>query len=93
MAVFDVTEALSYLGKTVLLETTFSDPAEGLCRDWSIVHIVGVVLALEGVYSDPYFLYLDSVNPSSYPYELWWKHITTIRVLESRRSVRKARRT
>lgn len=82
MAVFDVTEALSYLGKTVLLETTFHDPDEGVCRDWSIVHIVGVVLALEGVYSHSHFLYLDAVNPSSYPYELWWEHITTISPLK-----------
>jgi hypothetical protein len=93
MAVFDVTEALSYLGKTVLVELAFDDPDDGHFQHWCCVHIVGVVLALEGVYDHPHFMYLDLVNPSSYPYEMMWEDIRTVRVLESRTRSRGKRRT
>lgn len=83
MAVFDVTEAVAYLGRTVLIELVWDDDPEPL---WCVVQIAGVVLALEGVYEHPHFMVFNVSRPQTYPDEMFWSDIRTIRVLENRRN-------
>ncbi|HCF4361059.1 TPA: hypothetical protein NIE75_003753 [Pseudomonas aeruginosa] len=77
----DTESALTYLGKTVLVELVWEQAPEPL---WCLLHIVGVVLALEGVYSDPYFLVIDANSERDYPNEMFWSDIRTIRVMRHR---------
>lgn len=79
MAVFDVTEAVSYLGKTVLIELVWDDDPEPL---WRIVRIAGVVLSLEGVYDHPHFMVFSVSRPQTYPCEMFWSDIRTIKVIK-----------
>jgi len=79
MAVFDVTEAVRYLGKTVLVELVWDDEPEPL---WCLVRIAGVVIALEGVYQHPHFMVFSCVRPQTYPDEMFWSDIRTIKVLD-----------
>lgn len=83
MAVFDVTEAVAYLGRTVLIELVWDDDPEPL---WCVVQIAGVVLALEGVYEHPHFMVFNVSRPQTYLDEMFWSDIRTIRVLENRRN-------
>lgn len=87
MANFDVTEAVSYLGRTVLVELVWEEDPEPF---WVCVHVVGVVLALEGVYSDPHFLVFRAGQPQRYPDEMFWENIRTFLPLE--RAARKSSR-
>ncbi|MDU7753009.1 MAG: hypothetical protein E7J92_27880 [Pseudomonas aeruginosa] len=48
-----VLNAISLIGKTVLVELVWEDDSETL---WRCVRIAGVVLALEGVYEHPHFM-------------------------------------
>lgn len=93
MAVFDVTEACGYLGKTVLVELVFDDPDDGQIVIWSFVQIAGVVLALEGVYQHPHFMVFSASECQQYPDEMFWSDIRTIKVLDARSMSRKNRRT
>lgn len=93
MAVFDVTDAVSYLGKTVLVELAWDDPDDGKFELWRIVRVVGVVLALEGVYEHPHFMVFDFSRPQAFPDEMMWEHIRTVRVIESRTRSRGKRPT
>lgn len=81
MAVFDVTEAVAYLGRTVLIELVWDEDPE---PHWCCVHIAGLVLGLQGVYEHPHFMVFSVAKPQSYPDELFWSDIRTIRVLENR---------
>lgn len=81
MAVFDVTDAVSYLGKTVLFELSFEDDDEGIVEIWRCVHVVGVVLELQGVYPHPHFLCFDLPEPGGFPSEVFWSDVKTSRVL------------
>lgn len=81
MAVFDVTEAVAYLGRTVLIELVWDEDPEPY---WCCVHIAGLVLGLQGVYEHPHFMVFSVAKPQSYPDELFWSDIRTIRVLENR---------
>ena len=81
MAVFDVTDALAYLGKTVLFELSFDDEDGVTFEMWRCVHVVGVVLELEGVYQHPHFLCFDLPDPGGFPTELLWSDVKTSRVL------------
>lgn len=81
MAVFDVTEAVAYLGRTVLIELVWDDDPEPL---WCVVQIAGVVLALEGVYEHPHFMVFNFSRPQTYPDEMFWSDIRTIRLLKPR---------
>ncbi len=81
MAVFDVTEAVSYLGRTVLVELVFDDERPESEPTRCVVRIAGVVLALEGVYDWPHFLVFDAVCPGVHPEEVFWSDIQSIRPL------------
>lgn len=89
MAVFDVTEAVSYLGKTVLIELVWDEDPEPL---WCIVRIAGVVLSLEGVYEHPHFMVFSVARPQTYPDEMLWSDIRTIKVIKPKSGTRKASR-
>lgn len=77
----DTGSALTYLGQTVLFELVWEQDPEPL---WCLLHVVGVVLALEGVHSDPYFLVVAANGEGHYPNELFWSDIRTIRVMRHR---------
>lgn len=82
MAVFDVTEALSYLGKTITVDLTVSYPDEPVETCSYVVHVLGVVLALKGVYEFPHFLCVNALNPRPFPDEMFWDDITRITVID-----------
>lgn len=75
-------QAVSLLGKTVLVELSWDDDPESL---WCFVHVVGVVLALEGLYEHPCFMVLSVAKPQAHPEEMFWSNIRTLQVLEQRR--------
>ncbi|WP_104097863.1 hypothetical protein [Stutzerimonas kunmingensis] len=75
-------EAVSLLGKTVLVELIWDDDCEPL---WCCVQIAGIVLELEGTYAHPHFMVFSVSNPQSYPDEMFWSDIRTLCVLERRK--------
>lgn len=93
MAVFNVTDAVSYLGKTVLVHLGSYDPDCGLFELSCCLQIVGVVLALEGVYEHSHFLAFDVGHPDKYPTEVFWDDIKSIQVLQAFKSKGKSVRT
>ncbi|HCF2515356.1 TPA: hypothetical protein NIC53_006939 [Pseudomonas aeruginosa] len=78
-----VLNAISLIGKTVLVELVWEDDSETL---WRCVRIAGVVLALEGVYEHPHFMVfsLFGSETETYPSEMFWSDIRTLRVLKHR---------
>ena len=78
MANYTVPEAAAYLGSTVWLEIAFDDPECGSFHEWRCVQVVGVVLALPGVYDHPHFLGFDVFSPGQYPEEAFWSDIVSI---------------
>lgn len=79
MAVSNVTDPLSYLGKTVLIELVWDEDPEPW---WGVVRIVGVVLEDPGFWSHPYFMVMSYFQPQSHPDEMFFDSVRTIRVLE-----------
>lgn len=76
-------EAVVLLGKTVLVELAWHEDPEPL---WRCVHIAGVVLTLQGIYHDPHFMVFSATRTQTYPDEMFWSHIRTLKVLEARSS-------
>ncbi len=76
-----VLNAISLIGKTVLVELVWEDDSETL---WRCVRIAGVVLALEGVYEHPHFMVFSLFGSETYPSEMFWSDIRTLRVLKHR---------
>lgn len=79
MAVSNVTDPLSYLGKTVLIELVWEEDLEPW---WGVVRIVGVVLEDPGFWADPYFMVMSYFQPQSHPDEMFIDNVRTIRVLD-----------
>ena len=77
----DAVTAFSYIGKTVLLELRCDDEAEPM---WQLMHIVGVVLPMEGVYEHACFMavYFDTSDP--YPERVFFTEILTLRAMQHR---------
>lgn len=75
-------KAVLLLGKTALVELAWDDDPEPL---WCLVHIVGVVLALQGVYEHPHFMVFSASGGQTYPNEMFWSDIRTLHVLEQSR--------
>jgi hypothetical protein len=73
--------ATSYIGQTVLLELVCPEEPES---HWCCAHIVGVVLPMDGVWSDGYFLAIDAASKRPYPDETFFCDIRTIRVMRYR---------
>ncbi|AWE96412.1 hypothetical protein CSC26_3684 [Pseudomonas aeruginosa] len=48
------------------------------------MRIAGVVLALEGVYEHPHFMVFSLFGSETYPSEMFWSDIRTLRVLKHR---------
>jgi hypothetical protein len=74
--------ARSFLGKSVLMELVFWDTGPEVL--WRFFHIVGVVLPLEGVNEQGYFLTMDFNGRSRFPDEVFFSDIRTIRVVPYR---------
>jgi len=78
MAVFDFTEAVSFVGRHVLVELVFPDENEVSDSLWSCVFVVGVVFSAPGIYEHPHFLGFSLGYRSPYPEEFFWERIKTI---------------
>ncbi|VXC45634.1 conserved hypothetical protein [Pseudomonas sp. 8BK] len=77
----DVATAASYLDKTVLMEMYWEDEPETV---WYCVHIVGVVLPIEGYCNQAYFMVVNFANARPSPDEMYFADIRTIRVIRHR---------
>lgn len=77
----DLDNALTYLGKTVLVELVWDDEPESF---WQCMHIVGAVLPMEGVYKKAYFLTFEVSGKSQFPNEVFLSDIRTIRAVRHR---------
>jgi hypothetical protein len=77
----DLATALTYLGKTVLLEQGWQQEPESF---WQCMHIVGVVLPMEGICKHAYFLAVEACNDQKHPNEVFFADIRTIRVIRHR---------
>ena len=77
----DADTAVSYIGKTALLELRCGDEPEPM---WQVMHIVGVVLPMEGVYEHACFMavYFDTSDP--YPERVFFTEILTLRAMQHR---------
>lgn len=75
MAVFDFTEAVSFVGRTVLVELVCDDEPGST---WYCVFVAGVVFSVPGVYEHPHFIAFPMGSKSAFPDEFWWSDIKTI---------------
>ena len=77
----DAATALSYIGQTVLLELMWEGDTESF---WQCMHVVGVVLPVEGVQDEAYFLGMGIASSSSYANEIYFEDICSIRAMRYR---------
>ena len=77
----DVATAASFLGQTVLMGMYWEDEPETI---WYCVHIVGVVLPIEGYCNQAYFMVVNMANARLSPDEMYFADIRTIRVIRHR---------
>lgn len=75
MAVFDFTEAVSFVGRTVLVELAWDDEPVSF---WHCVFVAGVVFSVPGVYEHPHFMVFPVGSKPSFPDEFMWSDIKTI---------------
>jgi hypothetical protein len=80
-AVVDASTAQEYIGQTVLVELHWDDEPESY---WYCLHIVGMVVPMEGVYDHGYFLTFDLNAQESHPNEVFFSDIRTIRAMRHR---------
>ncbi|ARS47960.1 hypothetical protein PSMEN_06000 [Ectopseudomonas mendocina] len=83
---FDPITAIGYIGQTVLVELRWDDDNEML---WRCYHIVGVVLPVQGVFEDGYFLVMPFDIGNDMPQEVYFDSINTIRGISDRHAVGK----
>lgn len=84
MAVTNLTDALPFLGKRVLIQLEFDDDGE-LYRRWSIVRIGGVMLEIDALWHAPYFLGFETGCSDRFPNEYFWSDIRSITVIPDSR--------
>lgn len=77
----DATTALTYIGKTVLAELGWPDGSE---PSWLLLHIVGVVLPMEGIYNHACFMVVDFGSDDPYPDQVFLSQVRTIRAIRHR---------
>ncbi|SDQ01952.1 hypothetical protein [Ectopseudomonas guguanensis] len=77
----DAAKALSYIGQTVLLELMWEGDEETF---WQCMHIVGVVLPVEGVQDEAYFLGMGIASSSRHANEIYFEDICSIRAMRYR---------
>ncbi|WP_271409370.1 hypothetical protein [Pseudomonas sp. Q1-7] len=85
MADFNTPTALSLLGRTAMVELVWDDDPRPL---WVCVHILGVVLRLDGVYEHPHFLTMDVHELEPFPNEMFWTNIRRLYPLRWRDGAR-----
>ena len=84
MAVNNLTDALPFLRKTVLLELRYQVDGEYFTR-WSFVRIAGLMLDFQGFWHCPYFLGFEVGSTLKFPEEFFWDDIRSITVVSDRR--------
>ncbi|KXO77399.1 hypothetical protein [Stutzerimonas stutzeri] len=77
----DAQTALTYVGQTVLVELRWDEEPESF---WQCMHILGVVLPMEGVCDLAYFMGLNVSSHLDHPNEVYFSDICTIRVMRHR---------
>ncbi|WP_447589986.1 hypothetical protein [Aquipseudomonas campi] len=77
----DAATAISYIGKTALMELRWDAEPES---SWQLMHIVGVVLPMEGVYDHACFMAVYFDTPDPYPERVFFTEICTIRAIRHR---------
>jgi hypothetical protein len=77
----DAASAIGYIGQTVLVELYWDDEPETV---WHCLHIVGVMLPVEGVYPHGCFMTLDLNGCDDFPNEVFFMNIRTIRAMRHR---------
>jgi hypothetical protein len=77
----DAASALTYLGQTVLVELFWDDDPESY---WYCVHVVGVVLPLEGICDQAFFMVVGLTSDRPIPNEMYFADIRTIRAIRHR---------
>ncbi len=75
MADFTFDAACALIGRTAWIELNWPDVPEPTL---TCVHIVGVVMALEGVYDAPHFLTFKYKGSEMFPEELFWSDIRAL---------------
>ena len=77
----DAATALTYIGQVALMELHMDE-----CEPpyWCCMHIVGVVLAKDGVWDYPYFMTMSLVDDGRTPCEVPFVDILTIRAIRHR---------
>ncbi|QLC73697.1 hypothetical protein LPB260_23530 [Pseudomonas sp. LPB0260] len=83
---FDPITAISYIGRTVLVELCWDDDNEML---WRCYHVIGVVLPVPGVFEDGYFLTVPFGGSDDFPVEIYFDSINTIRAIRDRSAASK----
>lgn len=77
----DTRTAMANLGQTVVMELHWEEVPHPL---FCCYHIVGVVVPVEGVCEEGYFLVKDALAPGPFPDELFWSDIRRMKVLVQR---------
>lgn len=79
---FNAAQAMGLIGQTVMVEQVWEQDPEPI---WHCFHIVGVVLPIEGLVEEGYFLVLNALQGARYPHEVFWSSIRTLRILRRRK--------
>ena len=77
----DAATAFGYVGKTVLVELYWDDEPQTV---WHCLHIVGVMLPVDGVYPHGCFMTLELNGEDQFPNEVFFSNIRTIRAMRHR---------
>ncbi|WP_422910159.1 hypothetical protein ACOCLD_18135 [Pseudomonas sp. MAC6] len=77
----DTATALSFVGKTALVETTWDAEPESF---WQCIHIVGVLLPMPDMQGAPCFLGVEISSSTRNPNEFYFEDICTIRAIRHR---------
>ncbi|MDN4144845.1 hypothetical protein [Pseudomonas solani] len=77
----DTRTALVNLGQTVVMELHWEEVPHPL---FCCYHIVGVVVPVEGICEEGYFLVKNALAPGPFPDELFWSDIRRMKVLVQR---------
>jgi len=77
----DAATAVSYIGQTALMELRWDDEPEPM---WQLMHIVGVVLPMEGVCDHSCFMAVYYGTDDPYPERVFFHEIRTLRAIRHR---------
>ncbi|MGF0337100.1 hypothetical protein [Ectopseudomonas toyotomiensis] len=77
----DAATALSYVGKTVLVETAWDAEPESF---WQCIRIVGVLIPAPDMQGAPCFLGVELSSSTSNPSEFYFDNICSIRAMRYR---------